>query len=156
MSDAEVSVHIDAPADAVYSLVSDLTRMGEWSPECTKVAWRDGATGPRVGATFRGWNSRGPLRWFTDGKVSAAEPGRSFAFDVTSFGIGVARWGYGIEPDGDGPGCTLTETWDDHRSTVFKKITGLAIGVPDRRAHNTAGMEATLAKIKAAAEATSG
>jgi hypothetical protein len=153
-SDAEVSVHVDAPADAVYRLVSDLTRMGEFSPECTRVVWRRGATGPAVGAKFRGYNKKGVIRWFTDGKVVAAEPGRAFAFDVTSFGLGVARWGYRIEPDADGSGCTITETWDDHRTTPgFKTVTGLVLGVRDRGAHNTAGMEATLQQIKAAAEA---
>jgi hypothetical protein len=150
MSDhAEVTVTVDAPAERVYALVSDLTRMGDWSPETTRVSWRKGATGPAIGAQFRGWNRKGVVRWFTDGKVVAAD-GREFAFDVFSFGIPVARWGYRVVPDGDG--CTLTETWDDHRAGPFKKITGVALNVHDRAAHNTAGIEATLAKIKAAAE----
>jgi hypothetical protein len=153
-ADAEVSVHVDAPAATVYELVSDLTRMGEWSPETTKVAWRGGASGPAVGARFRGWNKKGVIRWFTDGKVTTADPGRAFAFDITSLGLGVARWGYRIDPDEGSDGCTLTETWDDHRKAPgFKTLTGLVIGVRDRHAHNTAGMEATLHKIKAAAEA---
>ena len=151
MSDAQVSVHVEAPASEVYGLVSDLTRMGDWSPETTKVAWRKGATGPSVGAAFRGWNRKGVLRWFTDGRVVEAD-GTSFAFDITSFGIPVARWGYRVDADDGGSGCTLTETWDDHRAGPFKRITAVAMNVPDRAAHNTAGMEATLAKIKAAAE----
>jgi hypothetical protein len=153
MSDAEVSVHVDAPADAVYALVSDLPRMGEFSPECTKVVWRGGATGPAVGAKFRGWNKKGIIRWFTDGKVTEATPGKAFAFDITSFGIGVAGWGYRIEADADGDGCTLTEMWDDHRTQrLFKAASGIAVGVRDRKTHNTAGMEATLRQIKGAAE----
>jgi ligand-binding SRPBCC domain-containing protein len=145
----EVSVTVDAPGERVYALVSDLTRMGEWSPETTKVVWRGGAAGPAVGAKFRGWNRKGVLRWFTDGKVVAAD-GTEFAFEITSFGIPVARWGYRV--DAAGEGCTVTETWDDRRAGPFKKVTGLVMNVPDRAAHNRAGMEATLAKIKAAAE----
>jgi hypothetical protein len=155
VSDVEVSVHVDAPAGAVYAIVSDLTRMGEFSPECTRVVWRGGASGPAVGAKFRGWNKKGIIRWFTDGKVTEAVPGEAFAFDVTSFGLGVAGWGYRIEADADGAGCTVTETWDDHRTTAaFKSMTGLAVGVRDRTTHNTTGMETTLAHIKAAAEKT--
>ena len=153
MSDAEVAVHVDASADTVYALVSNLPRMGEWSPECTRVEWRGGASSASVGAKFRGWNRKGRIRWFTDGRVTAAEPARAFAFDITSFGFGVAGWSYRIEPDADGTGCTVTEAWDDHRTTPgFKTITGLVINVRDRKAHNTAGMEATLAQIKGAAE----
>lgn len=148
----EVSTHIDAPADRVWALVSDLTRMGEWSPETTKVAWRKGASGPAVGARFRGWNRKGLVRWFTDGVVSDLEPGRALAFEVSSAGVPVARWGYRIEPDAGGAGCTLTETWEDHRKGVFKTVTGIAIGVRDRKAHNAEGMEVTLARIKDAAE----
>ena len=152
MSDVEVSVHVETSADAVYALVSDLTRMGQWSPECTGCTWRGGATGPTVGAAFKGRNRKGIARWSTNGEVVEATAGRAFAFDVTSLGQAVARWGYRIEPDADGAGCTLTETWDDHRRGIFKTVTGMALQVPDRARHNTLGMEATLAKMKAAAE----
>ena len=39
----EVRVHVDAPPDVVWALVADLDRMGEWSPECYRVEWLDGA-----------------------------------------------------------------------------------------------------------------
>ena len=44
-----VTVHVDAPAEDVYRLVADLTRMGEWSPGCTRVVWRGGAGSAAVG-----------------------------------------------------------------------------------------------------------
>ncbi len=37
--------------EAAYDLVSDITRMGEWSPVC-KACWWDEGDGPRVGAWF--------------------------------------------------------------------------------------------------------
>ena len=49
----EVSIEIAASPEAVYALVSDITRMGEWSPECRECTWANGATGPAVGARFR-------------------------------------------------------------------------------------------------------
>lgn len=148
-----VSVHVDAPADEVYDLVADLPRMGQWSPECTSVAWRGGATGASVGARFRGWNRRGPIRWFTDGVVIEAERGRAFAFDVVGLGLKVARWAYRFEPDADGRGCRVTEEWTDQRSPAYRAVTGTVINVRDRPGHNRAGMEETLARIKATAEA---
>ena len=153
--DVAVSIHVDAPAEDVYDLVADLPRMGEWSPECTRVAWRGGATGTAVGARFRGWNRRGPVRWFTDGEIVEAERARALAFDVRGLGMRVARWAYRFEPDADGKGCTVTEEWTDHRSAPYRAVTGVAINVRDRPSHNRAGMERTLAQIKTAAEAGS-
>jgi len=147
-----VSVHVGAPAEDVYDLVADMPRMGEWSPECTSVSWRGGAAGAAVGARFRGWNRKGAVRWLTDGVVIEAERGRSLAFDVTGLGLKVARWAYRFEPDPDGRGCTVTEEWTDQRSPAYRKVTGVAINVRDRATHNRAGMEHTLAQLKAAAE----
>ncbi len=151
--DVEVSTQVDAPAEQVYDLVADLTRMGEWSPECTAVAWRGGASGPTEGAAFRGWNRRGPIRWFTDGVIVEADRGRALVFEVKGLGMKVARWGYRFEPASDGKGCTVTEEWTDQRSKAYALATGLAINVRDRAAHNRAGMERTLAALKVAAEA---
>lgn len=30
----QVQIHIEAPPEKIYTLVSDVARMGEWSPEC--------------------------------------------------------------------------------------------------------------------------
>ena len=147
----EVSRTIAAPADRLYALVGDLPRMGEWSTENTGGRWVKGATGPAVGARFKGTNRHGWRRWSTDVTVAVAEPGREFAFDVTAMGMGVARWGYRFEPADDGDGTAVTEYWVDHRSPVIATITGLAVGVKDRSTHNRAGMEHTLEQLAAAA-----
>ena len=147
----EVSRTIAAPADRLYARVSDLPRMGEWSTENTGGKWVKGATGPAVGARFKGANRNGWRRWSTNVVVVEADPGRAFVFDVTSMGLGVARWGYRFQPaDGAAPSTLVTEFWEDHRSPVIARITGLVVGVPDRTVHNQAGMEATLAALAAA------
>ena len=49
------SVIVACPPDELYAMVSDITRMGEWSPICRECWWDDGG-GPRVGAWFTGRN----------------------------------------------------------------------------------------------------
>ncbi len=148
MAHVEVTRLIPATPERVYELVSDLPRMGEWSPENLGGSWIKGATGPAVGAKFRGKNRKGGKRWSTISTVVVADPGNEFAFDVTVKGFAVARWGFRTEA-ADG-GTLTTEYWDDHRSKLMAKLTGLALGIPDRAVHNTAGMEQTLEKLATA------
>jgi uncharacterized protein YndB with AHSA1/START domain len=148
----EVSVHVDAPAERVYEMISDITRMGEWSPETVKVEWLGSATGAAPGARFKGHNRNGARRWSTKGQVSKADPGREFAFDISSiFNLPVARWGYRMTPEGGG--CTVTEYWKDLRGTTMKIAGRVATGVADREVKNREGMKATLDRLKAKAEA---
>src|SRR5277367_6047983 len=56
---------IAAPAEKVWALVSDLPRMGEWSPENAGGKWVKGATGPALGSVFQGANKNGFRRWST-------------------------------------------------------------------------------------------
>lgn len=148
MHQVEVSRVVTASAERVYALISDLPRMGEWSPENNGGSWVKGASGPAVGAVFKGKNAKGRIKWSTLSKVVVATPAQEFAFDVTVKGFAVARWGYLIETVAGG--TKVTEYWDDHRNPVMKKLTGLALGIPDRVVHNTAGMEHTLDRIAAA------
>jgi uncharacterized protein YndB with AHSA1/START domain len=150
MTTISVSRDVAAPARELWAMVSDVTRMGEWSPESVGGRWVGGATGPAVGARFRGRNQHGWRRWSTACRVVACEPGREFTFDVTSVGFGVARWSYTFEPTDDG--TRVTESWTDHRNALVKMPSQLVSGVSDRAEHNRAGMEATLAKLAEAAE----
>jgi uncharacterized protein YndB with AHSA1/START domain len=145
-----VTTEIAAPSDEVWAMVSDLTRMHEWSPENDGTTWLKGATGAVPGADFKGINSAGKRKWATKGTVVEVEPGRLLSFRVTAFGMKVARWTYRIEPIAGG--CAVTETWDDERGAFIAATGKAATGVGDRKAHNRAGMEATLRNLKAAAE----
>jgi hypothetical protein len=146
------SVDIVAPAEVVWSLVSDLTRMGEWSPETERVEWTGGATGPSVGATFKGHNRNGSRRWTTTCTITVADPPRELAWDVKAVGVvPVATWRYEIESLDD-LSCRVTESTTDKRPGIFKALTARATGVKDRGEHNAANMRATLERIKAAAE----
>lgn len=144
---------VAAPADAVWAIVADVTRMCEFSPENTRCEWIGGSTEPVVGAKFRGTNENGKKKWKTVATVVDAQPGRSFAFEVKAGPLGVARWEYRFDPT-DG-GCRVTETWIDQRGFVVRTLGGPVSGVADRAAHNRSGMETTLERLAAAAEKAS-
>lgn len=100
----EVTVRMDAPPEKVWALVSDVTRIGEFSPETFEAEWTRGSTGPEVGAYFKGHvkrNGVGPTYW-TPCQVTQCVPGELFEFRVGTEGMPVNNWGYRIEPDGDG------------------------------------------------------
>jgi hypothetical protein len=81
MRDVQVTAKVDADAGTVYRLVSDVIRMGEWSPETRSCQWL-GTAGAQAGARFRGTNQHGFRRWSTTCTVTAADDGRRFAFSV--------------------------------------------------------------------------
>jgi hypothetical protein len=100
---------------------------------------------------FKGTNRNGFRRWTTTCRVTDADPGRAFAFDVSYLGVPVAHWRYDISPcEG---GCRVTEgTWD-RRPGWFVKPGGLATGVMDRNSANGDHIKATLKRLKEKAEA---
>src|SRR6202012_4143602 len=111
-----VTVRMAAPVREVWELVSDVTRVGEFSPETFEAQWLGGANGPRIGARFRGHvrrNGRGPVYW-TVCTVSACEPEGEFAFDVGGPGGGaIFTWRHGLEPVTSAPGGTdVTESFE--------------------------------------------
>jgi len=149
--DVTVTTEINAPAEQVWAMVADLPRMAEWSPENDGATWRKGATAAVPGATFTGTNSQGKKTWSTVGTILEAEPGKVLSFRITAVGMKVAVWRYGFEPTE--AGCRVTETWTDERNALVKALGKPVSGVADRATHNRAGMEQTLANLKAAAEA---
>lgn len=145
---AEAQVHVDAPAEIVYGVVSDVTRMGEWSPETVTCRWLDGAPGPAVGARFKGTNKRGVLTWSTKPTVVAADSGREFAFEI---GTDV-RWTYRF--DAEGTGTRLTESFEMLRDLRWHYAIAerWLMRVKDRRADLERAMTVTLERIKRAVE----
>ena len=146
-----VTVHISAPPEKVWGLVSDITNTGKFSPETFEAEWLDGATGPGVGTRFRGHvrrNGRGPVYW-TVCKITASEPGREFAFAV----VGprertLNTWRYRFEPSGDGTDVTESFQLDDNPLTkAYWAVAGRWRGRTNRD-----GMQQTLERIKAVAE----
>jgi hypothetical protein len=150
----EISVdrEIAASADDLWERVSNVERMGDISPENIGGKWLKGATGPVVGARFKGNNQNGKKKWSTIAKVVESEPGRVFAFDVTSGPLKVARWTYRFEPTD--AGCRVTEIWTDQRGKLVSFLGKPVSGVADRASHNRESMQATLDRLAALAEST--
>lgn len=145
-----VSVHMHASPAAVWDLVSDVTRIGEFSPETFEARWTRGATGPEVGAHFKGHvkrNGIGPTYW-TLCRVDRCEPERAFEFTVIAQGRDVNTWGYRLEPAGDGTEVTEYFQLAGHPALrLYWTLLGWARGRTNRD-----GMRATLERMKAAVE----
>ncbi len=147
----QVSLRIAAPAERLYDLVTDVEHMGRLSPECVGGSWLAGATGPAVGARFKGRNRRGLARWSTTNVVVEADPGRAFAFETKQSGM---RWGYRFKPDGDATIVTETRVAWRERPLVARLFSRVALGGVDEHDDELrAGMRATLERLKALAEA---
>ena len=146
----QVAVHIDATPEQVWSVLSDLDRMGEWSPECYKVAWLDGAQSPATpGARFKGWNRYGLLRWSMTCEVRTAEPAREISWATVKGDRELVVWKYRLEPNGGG--CDLTESFDC-RWLPASAVLAEDFLMRDRDRRRQEAMRATLDRIKQAAE----
>jgi uncharacterized protein YndB with AHSA1/START domain len=147
----EESIDIDAPPERLYDMVSDLSRMGDWSPENRGGKWLGGATDAAVGARFKGSNRNGWRRWRTVAHVVTADTGREVAWESRAFGLKVALWRYRFVPNSQG-GTTVVESTEDRRGGFMKVLGRSASGVADRAAQNKRNMRVTLEQLKAAAE----
>lgn len=147
---AEITVAMNASPDEVWALLSDVTRIGEFSPETFEAEWLGGASGPAVGAKFRGHvkrNGRGPTYWTTC-KVTYCEPARDFGFAVVAGDKVINNWRYQLEPTADG--CAVTESFTLAPSLPMKLY--WAIAGKWRGKTNRDGMQKTLERIKAVVE----
>lgn len=148
--DVQFSRAIAASPAAVFAALTDITRMGEWSPETVRAEWNDGVTDAAVGATFTGHNRNGDKEWITEATVVELVPDERFFFDCSVRGFVFSTWGYSIEP-ADG-GCVVTEYAQDLRPESALEYSAQVSGVTDRLTHNRAGMEATLERLARALE----
>lgn len=140
---------IEAPAEVVYDLLSDVTRMGDYSPENTGGEWLGGATGPEVGARFKGTNRLGSNSWSTKPTVTAADRGRRFEFVVP--GSRGATWTFTFDPVPGG--VRVTESIHQDRPSMFLiRFLQRRAGVTDRAANLRESMAITLERVAAVAE----
>lgn len=149
MIEGSASTVINRPASEVFAAVADVTRMGEWSPECTGGRWVAPATGPAVGASFEGDNTVrvGPItlkRWTTTSEVTECVPDKVFEFVAE----GYSTWRYELtETDGR---TTITESFAHKPAEGMQKVLYIAAR---RSTGMVKGMQRTLARLKAALEA---
>ncbi len=150
----EDSIEIAAPAEKVWSLVTDIPKMAKWSPQVVKSTVKGGEV--RLGATFSNLNKQGIKRWPTAGKVVRFTPPvggtGEFAFKIRE---NRTVWSFHLEPTADG-GTRLTERREtpqgiSHVSLVLTKVVlGGQQGFTEELRQ---GIRQTLERIKAEAEA---
>jgi putative intracellular protease/amidase len=136
-----VSVSRVIPADplTVYDHLSDITTIGQRSPETHAAKWIT------HGKKFKGYNHIGPLyRWSTVSKVTADAPGRTFAFDVAW--PSETSWRYDLTALNDGTEVTLTMTKTQPQAAPVLAIQRM-VGVHDRAQHLRTGMDQTLERL---------
>ncbi|MFM8599691.1 MAG: SRPBCC family protein [Mycobacterium sp.] len=150
--EGSVTVHMSAPAEKIFDLVADIRNTGRFSPEVFESEWLDGATGPVLGAKFRGHvrrNEIGPVYWTTC-RVTACERGREFGFAVLGPGDrAVNNWHYRFTPSGDG--TDVTESFRLNNSLPIRVFWTFAGYLRGRR--NVRDMRTTLERIKKVVEA---
>ncbi len=143
---------VAAPTDRVWAVLTDLSRMPEWSPELLRmVPLKPG--GLRLGQWYLGVNRRKAVVWPTRSVVAVLEPRRSLAWDTRSSG---ARWVWELSAEGEGTRVV-------HRRPVPRRLTLLSrvfapvfLGGNDSHADELeAGMARTVSRLKAAVEGRS-
>ena len=152
MTTGSASVTINRPAAEVWAAIADITRMGDWSPECTGGRWVGDATGPAVGAKFEGDNvakvgKKVVKAWTTTSEVTACEPGSVFEFVAE----GYTTWRYTFAPAGDGTpdAKTVTESFS-YSAKGFQGFVYEYVLMRPRMMRK--GMQRTLDRVKAALE----
>ena len=99
----EVETFVDAPIDAVWELVSDIDLPGRFSDEFQGADWLDGATGPAVGARFRGRNFHPAIgHWETVATVIELEHRRRLGWSVNDVDNPASSWWFELTPGGNG------------------------------------------------------
>lgn len=101
---SRVEVVVDATVPQVWDVVSDVTRVGEWSHECHSARWLDDATGPAPGVRFRGRNRAGWVRWGRTCQIVEMDPPRRLVWRTVSTLLvpDMTEWCIQLEATSDG------------------------------------------------------
>jgi hypothetical protein len=149
------SIEIRTTPERIYDLIADVTRMGEWSPECYRCEWLGNASVAQPGARFKGYNRSGMIRWSNVSEIVTADRGRELAWIMGGTEKGYSLWRYTFEAMPDG--ALITESFRSLRHTLLGRLAALPLGGERRReVALRAGIEATLKRLKHAAESPRG
>lgn len=145
-TELEATLTVAASPARVWALVTDVARMGEFSPQVVRTVVLGGPV--RLGTRFLNVNHQGWKHWPTSAKVVRFSPHRDFAFRITE---NRTVWSFQLEPTADG-GTLVTHRREtpDGISPVSNLLVGRFLGgqasfVPELRE----GMRQTLERIQA-------
>jgi hypothetical protein len=155
----ETSAVINAPAERIWSLITDISFPSYFSDEFQGGEWLDQP--PALGSRFVGRNSNPVIGdWETTSTVDVYEPLRPFGYLVGDPDQPGARWRYDLEPSEEG-GVRVTMaarmgpgrsgvTWLIHQNPEMEEQI-----VSTRLAQWRKNMDAVLAGIKVWTEGSS-
>jgi uncharacterized protein YndB with AHSA1/START domain len=144
----QAQIEINAPVAKVWSLVSDLSRMPQWSPQCRLMKTLGGP--PRQGSRTVNLNRRKYLFWPTTSRITEFVPEKKLAFRVDQNGT---VWSYEMEPTAGGTRLTESRHAENGVSAFSNMTVNAAMGgVPNFERELVDGMNESLSRIKAAAE----
>jgi uncharacterized protein YndB with AHSA1/START domain len=146
----EESIDIAAAPEAVWTMVSDVRRMAEWSPQVESTQLRNGADQVVQGVEFTNLNNNGTFQWKTHGTVVRLDRGREIAFRIQE---NWAIWSLRVEPAPGGTKLTQRRESPDGSPDGTVKVIDTHLGGQDVFTESMRdGMRQTLQAIKAAAE----
>lgn len=143
----ELTTEVDAQVERVWSIVSDLARMGEWSPQCRKmIVFGD----VRLGTRTLNLNRKGMAVWPTNAKVVDFVPEKRIAFRILE---NKTVWSYELEPTESGTRVTERRAAPNGTSKLSQTFVRMFLGGnAGLEADLERGMQMTLARIKTEAE----
>jgi uncharacterized protein YndB with AHSA1/START domain len=145
----EESIDIAATPDTVWTLVSDVRRMSEWSPQVESTRLK-GAEHVADGVEFTNLNTNGSFQWTTHGTVVRLDSGREIAFRIKE---NWAIWSLRLEPTSGGTKLTQRRESPDGSPAATVQVIDAYLGGQDAFTQSMRdGMRRTLQAIKAAAE----
>lgn len=146
----EASVTVAASPEAVWAVISDVHRVGEWSCECRGCVWVEGADGPVPGARFRGRNRRGGFRWTRLNEVILADRPRRLVWRTIPRAPYLDSTEWRVSLDADGAGTRVRQSFEVLEiSWLMERL--LWVGMPAHR-DRTGDLVADLDRLKAVVE----
>jgi uncharacterized protein YndB with AHSA1/START domain len=146
---SRVDVEVDVPVQDVWAVVSDPTRVGEWSHECCSAEWTSGDGNPVPGARFRGRNRNGRLRWTRTCELVAVDEPHEIVWRTVPSVLfpDSTEWSIRLQPSGRG--TRITQTFQVVRAPwLLDRL--YALLVPSHQDRD-ARLEADLVRLGAAA-----
>ena len=165
--EASGSVEVACTPHAAWNLVTDIGRIGEFSPECIGARWIDEVSGPSEGARFEGTNrivdeaGDTEVIWIRPCTVTVLQPPQHFSCLVGDRYDGTPAMVWDFEITAAATGCRITQRFRH----LPKGLSGIRLAadreparaetiVRDRIGELTGGIEQTLAAMKRALEST--
>ena len=135
---------VPAPRERVWSVLTDLSRMAEWSPETVAMLPLKRG-GLRRGQWYLGINRRKAFVWPTRNVVCELVEGRTLAWDTTSSG---ARWIWELEDVDGGTRVVHRRPVPAGVTRASALIAPLLLGGSDEHADELeAGMATTVGRL---------